>query len=129
MKIPLMAAAAALAVWGCSSNSARTRADDSAIGGSGPETAAPESAQDGEATGGSGLDADAGTPATTPEGERYDVQEGPLLDGQRSEDVRDDGLGGSGNLQDGDSQVEERDASGVRTREVRSDEVEVDSDR
>lgn len=164
MKLPLMAAVAALAFWGCSSNSANTRADDSAIGGSGTETTAPESVDtssewddrsageaadvtknerrdrqdaptvyDGEATGGSGPGMGAGTSVTTPEGEKYDVQDGPLLGGQQGEEARKDGVGGSGNIQrepvDGKSDVEELDASDAETWEVEADEVEVDGSR
>ncbi|NVJ08504.1 hypothetical protein HUW63_25120 [Myxococcus sp. AM001] len=155
MKLPLMAAVAALAFWGCSSNSANTRADDSGIGGSGAETTAPESVDtpsewddrsageaadvtenerrdrmdaptvyDGEATGGSGPGMGAGSSVTTPEGEKYDVQDGPLLGGQRSEEAREEGVGGSGK-----SDVEELDASDVETQEVELDEVEVDGNR
>ncbi|MFP2961634.1 hypothetical protein ACLEPN_28475 [Myxococcus sp. 1LA] len=164
MKLPLMAAVAALAFWGCSSNSANTRADERAIGGSGTETTAPESVDtnsdwddrspgeaadvtdnerrdrqdaptvyDGEATGGSGPGMGAGTSVTTPEGERYDVQDGPLLGGQQSEDARKDGVGGSGNIEkapvDGKSEVEELDADDVKTQEVEASDVEVDGSR
>ncbi|NVJ01902.1 hypothetical protein HV824_27790 [Myxococcus sp. AM009] len=155
MKLPLMAAVAALAFWGCSSNSANTRADDRATGGSGTEATAPESVDttsgwddrsageaadvtenerrdrmdaptvyDGEATGGSGPGMGAGTSVTTPEGEKYDVQDGPLLGGQPREETPEEGVGGSGK-----SDVEELDASDVETQEVELDEVEVDGSR
>ncbi|WP_164017552.1 hypothetical protein [Pyxidicoccus trucidator] len=126
MKLPLMAALAALTLWGCSSQSANTRTDDSATGGSGmsraSEDAAREQAEsrneaeespgeaadvvdnerrdregaptvyDGEATGGSGTD----TTVTTPDGEKWDVQEEPNLDGEPNDTNREAGTGGSG---------------------------------
>ncbi|MBZ4421655.1 hypothetical protein [Myxococcus sp. RHSTA-1-4] len=45
MKLPLLAALAALTFWGCSSQSASTRADDTAAGGSGQESSAEEQAR------------------------------------------------------------------------------------
>ncbi|MFP2929560.1 hypothetical protein ACLESO_31050 [Pyxidicoccus sp. 3LG] len=129
MKLPLMAAVAALTFFGCSSQSANTRADDSAAtGGAGmsgsSEDAAREQVEeqneatespgeaadvvdnerrdrggaptvyDGEATGGSGSD----TTVTTPDGEKWDVQEEPNLDSEpdQGQGSMDDGTGGSG---------------------------------
>ncbi|GHH00154.1 hypothetical protein [Comamonas sp. JC664] len=77
MKLPLMAAVAALAFWGCSSNSANTRADDSAFGGSGSETAAPDSV---DTTSNDGWDdRSPGEAANVSNNERRDRRDAPTV--------------------------------------------------
>lgn len=112
MKLPLMAAIAALSLYGCASHSANTREASSpeagAVGGSGtagPPSASPD-AQDSEATGGSGSANEAAQPQ---DGQKWDVQQNTPtdLDAPQSpagavnpdRDVReDDGTGGSGDV-------------------------------